>query len=500
MHLLSTQDMGQADRLTIESGVAGVTLMRNAAEAVARLIRSIAKPDQSIQVLCGPGNDGGDGYALGAILAAEWRDVTIYALGKPRPDSDAAWAKTQWGRTVHAIAEFAPHEAVLIVDALFGAGLSRDIEGDAADAIEKANQSGACIVAVDVPSGIGGDDGQVHGTAITAEHTVTFFRGKPGHWLYPGRAHCGELYVEDIGIDEKVLQIIEPRYRLNGPALWLPDLPMPQDDTHKYDRGGAAVLSGNALSTGASRLSARAAARVGAGAITLIAPERAAYIHAVHVTAIMVNQAASPKAVIERVAKGRERALVAGPGYGVGQELREIVLGCLVSNAEEGPNRTIVLDADALTSFHDEPDILFDAIGRSRHRVIMTPHSGEFARLFPDLASDSRPKTEKASRTAGRAGAIVLLKGPDTIIAEPNGRIAINTNGTPLLATAGSGDVLAGMIAGLCAQSMPGFEAACAAVWLHSEAARRFGTGLTADDLPDQLPAVLQQLQGQKRQ
>ncbi len=491
MHLLSTQDMAHADRLTIENGVAGAKLMWNAAEAVADTVRKVAAPDRPIRILCGPGNNGGDGYALGAILASECRDVTIFALGEPAPGSDASWALSKWNCPVGDLSDYRPAHTDLIVDALFGAGLSRPLDGQAAAVVERVNSSGACVVAIDVPSGIGGDHGRIHGAAIRADHTVTFCRGKPGHWLYPGRAHRGELHVKDIGIDDSVLNGIGSRFRLNGPLLWNREWPKPKEETHKYERGAVAVLSGNRLSTGASRLSARAAARMGAGAVTIIAPKEAASIHAAHLTAIMVHQAEEADEVIERLSDGRERAVVAGPGYGVGAPLCDMVLGLLALDRRTCGHRTTVLDADVLTSFRDEPDVLFAAIRNSDHRVVLTPHDGEFARLFPDLSSNDRPKTVRVADAADRSGAVVLLKGADTVIAEPKGRIAINPNGTPLLATAGSGDVLAGMIAGLCAQSMPVFEACCAAAWCHAEAGSSFGPGLIADDLPEQLPDVL---------
>ncbi len=497
MHLLTVDEMAQADRLTMEGGLSGETLMANAAEAVAAVVRRIASPDQPVQIICGPGNNGGDGYAAGAILAREWRDVRIFALGTPKEGSDAAWARTEWGRDVQPLGEFDPDPSVLIVDALFGAGLSRPLAGETAAAVERANAAGATIVAVDIPSGIGGDDGHIHGAAIEAGQTVTFFRPKPGHYLLPGARMRGELHVADIGISPEVLDRIEPRHRLNGPSLWQASLPVLKPDTHKYARGAVAVLSGAALSTGATRLSARAAARIGAGAVTVIAPPEAARIHAAHLTAIMVGEATSPKAVVKRLAEGKERAAVLGPGYGVGDELRSLVLDLLALTTDgESALRTLVLDADALTSFSDDPDALFDAIDRSDAAVFLTPHQGEFGRIFPDLAHAEAAKTERAALAAQRSGAIVLYKGSDTVIASPGGPVAINPNGTPLLATAGAGDVLAGMIAGLAAQAMSPFEAACAATWIHAEAAARFGAGLTADDLPEALPAILQRLDG----
>ena len=330
------------------------------------------------------------------------------------------------------------------------------------------------------------------GVAPHADVTVTFFRLKPGHLLYPGREYCGDTIVADIGIREDVLERIDPHCFENMPALWRSALPVPAVDTHKYKRGHACVFSGGASATGAARLAAMAAARVGAGAVTVLSPAAAMLVNASHLTAIMlakVDDVADLDAFVER---RKPNAFVLGPGFGVGERTRELALAVL----EKGDCDGLVLDADGITSFRDAPASLFIAAG-SGHAppLVLTPHEGEFARLFPGLAGDAAlSKLDKARRAAARAHAVVVYKGPDTVIAAPDGCAAINCNGTPFLATAGSGDVLAGMTAGLLAQGMPAFEAACAAVWMHGEAGSRFGVGLIAEDLPGLLPAVLAEI------
>jgi hydroxyethylthiazole kinase-like uncharacterized protein yjeF len=329
----------------------------------------------------------------------------------------------------------------------------------------------------------------VLGAAPHADLTVTFFRMKPGHLLCPGREYCGETIVADIGIPDAMLEEIAPRCSENVPALWRSVLPVPAVDTHKYKRGHACVFSGGPSATGAARLAAMAAARIGAGAVTVLSPAAAMLVNASHMTAIMlakVDAAADLSAFIER---RKPDAFVLGPGFGVGEKTRELALAVL-ENRDCG---ALVLDADGITSFRDAPASLFIMAG-SGHAppLVLTPHEGEFARLFPGLAEDAAlSKLDKARRAADRAHAVVIYKGPDTVIAAPDGRAAINANGTPYLATAGSGDVLSGMTAGLLAQGMPAFEAACAAVWMHADAGSRFGPGLIAEDLPGLLPAVL---------
>jgi hydroxyethylthiazole kinase-like uncharacterized protein yjeF len=496
LELLTPDEMARADRLAIASGpFDGDALMRHAGAAVAAEILVRYPGAARVLVLAGPGNNGGDGFVAAARLAEAGLGVQVHC-DSPTHGGDAGRARADWGRPIRPLAEFQPRAGDVVVDALFGAGLARAVTGPAADAIDRANASNATVVAVDLPSGVSGRTGQPLGTAIRAGLTVTFFRLKPGHLLEPGRSLCGATVQADIGIPETVLGDIGCRAFRNGPPLWLQRFPRPHREAHKYARGHVGVFSGGASSTGAARLAALAAARAGAGAVTVLSPGAALQVNAMHLTSIMLRRAETPD---DAVAFARERRLAAGvigPGFGAGSGCVEFV-SALAALAGEGALR-LVLDADALTSFEEEPQALFRMLDRpepAEPLALLTPHEGEFRRLFPDIAADrTLSKLERAREAARQSHAVVVLKGPDTVIAYPSGRSAVNANGTPFLATAGSGDVLAGIAAGLLAQGMPIFEAACAAVWLHAEAGSRFGPGLIAEDLPGLLPPVLAEL------
>jgi NAD(P)H-hydrate epimerase len=372
-----------------------------------------------------------------------------------------------------------PEGGPVVVDALFGAGLSQPFEGPAAGLLEAARQAGLPIVAVDVPSGVHGDTGAVWGAAVPADVTVTFFRRKPGHLLLPGRSLCGTTLLADIGIPDGVLDGIAPAQWLNGPDLWRAAMPSLAPEAHKYDRGHALVVAG-ARMTGAARLAAQAARRVGVGLLTIVAPPEALAVFRASEPGLIVVGAQDWPALL---ADPRRNAVLIGPGAGASPATRRRVLEAAAAG------KRLVLDADALTAFARDRDRLLAAIGAE---TVLTPHEGEFARLFDAAGS----KLERARAAARESGAVVVLKGADTVIAAPDGRAAINANAPPTLATAGTGDVLAGIILGLLAQGMPIFEAAAAAVWLHGEAAARFGPGLIAEDLAGRLPEVLAALAG----
>ena len=495
--LLTTAQMAEADRLTIRSGVKGVALMEAAGRAVAdragHLIRR--RGGTKIEVLCGPGNNGGDGYVAAHALLEMGFDVEARTLGDPRAlKGDAAWAFELWNRDASPLDLFDIEQADLVIDALFGAGLARDLDGAARSLVERVNAwrraRGGRVLAVDVPSGLDGTSGAVRGAAIEADETVTFFRLKPAHLLMPGRALCGVVTRADIGIGDRVLSEIAPAAFHNTPALWCAAMPTPRIDAHKYARGHAVVVSGGISSTGAARLAARGALRAGAGLVTLASPSDALIVNAIAATAIMVRRSDGPRGLAELLADPRKNAVALGPGLGLGEATCALVEMALAPG--EAPRAT-VLDADALTSFAGAPDRLFAAIGGANGPVVLTPHAGEFARLFGRGDDD---KFARARHAAATSGAIVVFKGPDTVVAHPDGRAAVASNAPPWLATAGSGDVLAGMICGLMAQAMPGFEAACAAVWMHGEAANLFGPGLISEDLPENLPKVWRALAG----
>lgn len=608
MHeLLTTAEMAEADRRAIGANIPSLTLMENAGRAVADTAAAMVPAGSQILILCGPGNNGGDGFVAARLLQNQGFSVSVLLLGSlENLKGDALHMAARWtGPTLETVRDVpAPDpsrtpgrtpsghprtplpigpDTRLILDALFGAGLSRPLTEKAADLVHAANASGLPILAVDVPSGLDGNTGDVslaplrvdvpsgldgnsgnalaedsasggtpasgtsflpasggtaplrdsspaplRGDTISATRTVTFFRRKPGHLLYPGRRLCGDVTTADIGIPPAVLDAICPRTHANAPALWRAAFPRAHTDQHKYTRGHAVVVSGPADATGAARLGARGALRMGAGLVTLVGNAAATAVNAAHVTAIMLKIAATPDALAEVLADTRRNAVLIGPGAGVGTATARNVLTALASSA------AVVLDADALTSFAPdaEPDDaprdaarmgfmtppgepapdaarLYQAIAarsarvvsRSARvvscsaRVVMTPHEGEFARLF-GASGNSRngSKLDRARAAAATSGAVVILKGPDTVIAAPDGRAAINENAPPWLATAGSGDVLAGFVTGLLAQRMPAWEAACAAVWLHGACAAAHGPGLIAEDIPEMLPRVLREL------
>ncbi|WP_127523598.1 NAD(P)H-hydrate dehydratase [Mesorhizobium sp. Z1-4] len=490
--LLTPDEMAAADRMAGNAGPFGLRrLMENAGAAIAHEVLRHYPRAEAFDILCGPGNNGGDGYVAARILAETGLPVTVWALNDPQDGSDAASAAKGWTGETQPLARFQPRPGALVIDALFGAGLARPLDGEAARAAQVCSEAQIPVLAVDLPSGISGADGTVHGSAFTAATTVTFMARKPGHLLSPGRGRCGELIVADIGISDAIITACAGATFANRSSLWCDALPAVSDDTHKYARGHAAVCSGGPSATGAARLAALAAARAGAGAVTVLSPAGALQVNAMHLTSIMLARVEAAEELVNYAAERKVRSLVIGPGFGVGEKAREFVQAFL---AKADDSRALIVDADAITSFANEPDTLFAACRASKAQTVLTPHAGEFARLFPDLA-EMRSKLERARQAARRSHCTAVLKGPDTVIAAPDGRAAINTNGTPLLATAGSGDVLAGIIAGLTAQDMPVFEASCAAVWIHAEAARAFGPGLIAEDLPGAIPDVLKRLE-----
>jgi|HubBroStandDraft_1064217.scaffolds.fasta_scaffold00135_15 hydroxyethylthiazole kinase-like uncharacterized protein yjeF len=478
--LLTTEQMGLADRLTIAGGVAGSTLMERAGAAVAAEIAARFSR-RSVAVLCGPGNNGGDGFVAARHLAARGWPVRLALLGVPeRLSGDAAHAAGQWSGPVEAMDPAALDGSRLVVDAIFGAGLSRAVGGAAAATLRAAAAAGLPVVAIDTPSGVQGDSGADLG-AVPARLTVTFERKKPGHLLLPGRSFCGEVVVRPIGLEPSALDRVQSKCWENGPELWGTALPRPAVGGHKYGRGHALVLGGYPM-TGAARLAARGAARLGAGLVTVAVPERAVPIYAAALTSIMVRPLATEADLAALLDDARFNALLIGPGAGVSAETRARVLSLL------GTGRPVVLDADALTVFAGDGVALF---GARRGTLVLTPHEGEYRRLFAGTGD----KLARAREAAAASGAVMLLKGADTVIAAPDGRAAINANAPPTLATAGAGDVLSGMILGLLAQGVAAFEAACAACWIHGAAAADFGAGLIAEDLPDGIPAVLRRLQ-----
>ncbi|MBR0695767.1 NAD(P)H-hydrate dehydratase [Bradyrhizobium lablabi] len=491
MDVLTTTEMERADRLTIAAGTPGFALMMSAGQAVAEAAMDLVE-EGPIVVVAGRGNNGGDGFVAAAELAARGREVSVVLLcGRDSLQGDAALAAKGWKFPVLPFNPQALGRPSLIIDALFGAGLNRPVKGDPLEMIAAVNGNGAPVLAIDLPSGINGTTGAVMGAAVRAKETVTFFRKKPAHLLLPGRMHCGRVRVADIGIDPAVLDEIKPLTAENVPQAWRASFPVPRIDGHKYARGHAVVVSGDIASTGAARLAARGALRAGAGLVTVASPRDALAVNAAALTAVMVRAVDNPIQFAELLGDIRLNACVIGPGAGVSARTRDFVHTALSAR------RHLVLDADALTSFADAPDRLFEAVKASDgQQVVLTPHEGEFPRLFSDISNKhpGRSKLERVRAAAERSAAVVLLKGADTVVASPDGRATIAANAPPWLATAGAGDVLAGMIAGLLAQDVPAFEAANIGVWMHGEGAGEAGPGLIAEDLTEVLPAVFRRL------
>jgi len=511
IELLTTQEMATADRIAIASGVPSLDLMARAGEAVAEVAGTMVGIGTRILVLAGPGNNGGDAFVAARRLAEQGYRVRLALLGDRNAlKGDAAHFAAQWPGSFEVVGAACVRDCDLVIDGLFGAGLSRAVEGPAADAIAAINASGIPVLAIDVPSGLDGSTGAPTGPVVEATQSVTFFRRKPGHILLPGRSLCGPVTLADIGIPSSVLGKIGGRTLVNSPALWRAALPVPKLEAHKYTRGHAVVVSGPAESTGAARLGARGALRIGAGLVTIASPRAAFPVNAAHLTAIMLKPFDVPEGLAGVLGDKRRNALLIGPGCGVGPATARMVEIALQSGAG------VVLDADALTSFAARdadtgagtakpssfgflpgaaaaapagPERLFNAIKADAARpVVLTPHDGEFQRLFGALPGS---RLERARCAAAESGAVIILKGADTCIASPDGRAAINENAPSWLATAGSGDVLAGFVTGLLAQGTPAFEAATAAVWLHGACAVTAGPGLIAEDLPEVLPKYL---------
>ncbi|WP_191487909.1 NAD(P)H-hydrate dehydratase [Pseudomonas sp. FEN] len=477
--LLTVRQMTEADRLSVAAGVSSFDLMGNAGAAVSREIERRWTP-RPVVVLCGPGNNGGDGFVTAYLLAQAGWPVRVAMLGS-RADlkGEAGQHAQRWGGEVETLSPLVLEGAELIVDALFGAGLSRPLEGQALETLAAASHGTAPLVAIDTPSGMMGDSGEALG-AVPAALTVTFFRKKQGHLLLPGRDLCGGVVVVDIGTPEAVLDVIAPQTFENHPLLWLASLPRTEADTDKYSRGHALIFGGYPM-TGAARMAARGAARAGAGLTSIVVPEIALPVYASTLSSILVRSWGTPEDFGHLLDGSRFSAWLIGAGTGVDNETRGHVLAMLATG------RPTVIDADALTVFEHDPGALDRAIDGP---CVLTHDEAEFRRIF-DPAGD---KLTRARAAAKRSGAVVVLKGSDTIIAAPDGRAIINTNAPSTLATAGTGDVLSGIILGLLAQGMPAFASAAAGAWLHGAAATEFGPGLLAEDLPDLLPAVFRQL------
>ncbi|HYD87421.1 MAG TPA: NAD(P)H-hydrate dehydratase [Vitreimonas sp.] len=475
--IITVAQMRAIDTASARAGVSTRNLMENAGRAVAEAIVARFTP-RPTAVLCGPGANGGDGWVAARALQERGWPVWVESLAaRDELSGDAADAAAAWRGETMALGARAD-TAELVVDALFGAGLSRPLEGEAARLAEAIPPER--VVAIDAPSGLEGDSGSPLGDAyFRAALTVTFVRKKPAHVLAPGRALCGEVIVADIGAPDNVVAAQSIALWENDPALW--SLPWPEMDAYKHQRGHVMAASGGRARTGAARLAARAALRAGAGLVTVLSPGEALDENAAQLTAIMLRETGEASAYAE--AARTAQCLVIGPAFGTSDAHYELLLAAIDSE----PRGPIVFDADAIT-------LLAPITHGFDSGDVLTPHVGEFRRAFPGIWSNTESRIDAARAAAAYARCNVLLKGPDTVIAAPDGRAVVNTTGTAFLATAGAGDVLAGVIAGLIGQGMGSFEAACAAAWLHGRAAEQLGPGLIAEDLCEQLPVVLNSL------
>jgi ADP-dependent NAD(P)H-hydrate dehydratase / NAD(P)H-hydrate epimerase len=489
-YLLTNNEMAEAERLTIEAGGASALLMEKAGAGIAaRLIETVDLPEDGgirVLIMCGPGNNGGDGFVIARYLQeAGWRvDVAVLkALDDLK--GDAAAAARKWDGTVSSLSDGGIADHDIIIDALFGTGLSRVVDGEAAEAISVANAAGVLRVAVDIPSGISGDSGRIvggEGAAVFDAHlTITFFAKKRGHMLLPGRHFAGDIAVIPIGISNDVLDEIRPPVQENRPEIWVNHLGSGNPYGHKYDRGHVLVCGGPSATSGAARLAALSALRTGAGLVTTAFPAEALSVYAANQLAVMNGPYDTIEDFRALLDSQKRNAVLIGPGHGVNDTTARMVLEILATE------KATVLDADAISAFANSPTGLFEAI---KGETVLTPHSGEFLRLFPDID----PKADKiaaAQEAAARSGAVVLLKGPDTVIADPVGNAVVNDHAPATLATAGSGDILSGIIIALMAQGVPAFKAACAAAWLHGECAYQIDRPLIAEDLIDAIPTAL---------
>ncbi|WP_417461766.1 NAD(P)H-hydrate dehydratase [Kordiimonas sp.] len=488
--LLTPEQTRAADAWSIENGMSGLSLMEYAGKAVAGItaeyLGSPSEASGDVIVLCGPGNNGGDGYVAARYLSGWGYPVSLMtSCHTDALKGDAREMAGRWSGRQDPINTAKFKKASVIIDALFGTGLSRAIEGELAEVVAAVNKSPAITIAVDIPSGLCARTGQPLGPCVQADATITFFKKKVGQTVAPGRFLCGgqdHIHIADIGIPESSISALHVDTFENIPSLWGVAFPYAGPATHKYHRGHLLVLGGKEPTLGASRLAALAGLRVGAGLITLAAPAETYAVQATALTDVMVRRFEGPVGFMGIASDARIATVLMGPGAGVGEKTADLVLEVA------GSGKNLVLDADALTSLMGKLHGLHSA--NDGADIILTPHDGEFERLFPDIELD-HDRIAAARQAAASSGCYIVLKGVSTIVAAPDGRAAIATNAPAWLSVGGTGDILSGAIAGLLAQGMPAFEAASAGVWLQGEAAMRAGKGLIASDLLAMLPKVL---------
>ena len=484
-YILSNEEMIEADRMTIASGISSIQLMENAGKAVFKNIPT--KNINKILLLIGPGNNGGDGFVVARLLieAGVSVDIYFYNNGKISNDCKTNKDKINSQRIISEIKDYSDY--TYVIDALFGTGFTKNIPNQLETIFSKIKKNKIPVYAIDIPSGINGNSSIVNGDCLECVKTITFFNKKKCHYLYPGKKFCGEVIVEDIGIKTDIFKAMKPKIRNNNPELWIKEFPFPSSLDHKYSRGLLIINCGPIYKTGAARLAGRSAMRVGAGAVKLICDDEAAKVLEPQISVELIS-VVKEKNEIQQIFKDRKvSSILVGPGNEINDETKSRTLLALAFV------KHVVIDADAITCFEKNPKELF--VDTYPH-TILTPHEGEFRRLFGDEIASIEDKVVKTVEASKLAGSIVVLKGADTIIANPEGQAVINSSEAPYLATAGSGDVLAGIIASLVGDNkMSAFNAACAGTWIHSKLGELIGAGLIAEDLIDNIPLIIKKLQ-----
>jgi len=482
--ILSCKHHRDLDKKTIKKFLPGYKLMENAGGEIFKIIKKKFKKKNKIKILCGPGNNGGDGFVVAKLLKENgYLNVDLFSLlAKKELKGDAKLAANNFNGKLKSFSNFKVSSDDLIIDGLFGSGLKKNISGNLKRIIEKINLKKPYCISIDIPSGINGDTGEIQGIAIQSKDTITFTRRKPGHLLTPGKEYCGNLITVDIGINLKNLGF-KPKIFENHPDNWKNNFPWPNQKSHKYTRGYSLIICGEKM-TGASRLAARGAARIGCGLICLGVPRKAFNIYATENPIALIEKVEDEKDLNALFKDKRINTILIGPGLGISHKKLKLILKTV---KEKG--RTIVLDADALKNNFKK------IVSKNKTRIVITPHQGEFSQVLKSLKiKNTKNKFLSANGFVKKTKINLILKGNITIISSQDGRISINTNTSPFLATGGSGDVLAGMITGLIAQKMDIFNACCAAVWIHGEIGKLKGPGLIAEDLPEMIPKVLKKI------
>ncbi len=461
--LLSPDQMGQADKLTIEAGVPGIDLMEVAGAAVADVAVREFPDAQKILVVSGTGNNAGDGFIAARILAQSGLHVDIHIVGdEDRVRGDAALAKKMLPMIVATVADLSLDQYDLIIDAIFGAGLDRDVHGSAASVIEAINASDVPVLAVDLPSGIDGATGSVRGVAIKANATVTFFRKKPGHILFPGLEYCGRVFLHQIGIQPSVLELTGVTAFINQSEIWQSVFPKRTTSHNKFNRGHVLVLAGSESMSGAPHRVAGAALKAGAGLVTIAGSNDDLSVNPNQLSSIIPQKAETTVELMNILSDIRFDCIVMGSGLTSDKIPSSSILRIL------SEHRKTVLDAGALVTFEVDVNSIFSVIKANLEPVILVLDEGEFSKLFT-RERHIKSKISRAQLMAKRSGATVVLKGPDTVVASPSGIACVSDNTPTQFAGVESNDELLGIIAGLMAQSMPAYEAAAAAVWMHGE-------------------------------